>query len=148
MGEQTPANFGTWAHSGYEQEAYFALDDAEREREVRVTKRDGSETWGKVDLISGNALIDFKTNDLRDWSAAKARAMAKEHGQQMSEYVASPDTPANAKGWIVATVPPQSDAVRKVYASELGAYGVGVKYSASEDPADVVRAVREAVRES
>lgn len=145
----TPTVFGTFAHEAYEDAAEEKYgDDADRERRVGVTRPDGSLAEGEVDLMVGNALIDFKTNDMRDWSTGEARTAGHKHGQQMKEYVDSPDTPSHAKGWIIATVPPNSQEVRDVYATTLSEYGVGVKFAKGEDQASVMKEVDKAVRET
>lgn len=145
----TPAKFGTFAHEAY---GYAAADKygdaADIERPVGVTKSNGSLAEGRVDLAVGNALIDYKTCGMRNWTKTEARAAAREHGQQMKEYMDSPDTPANAKGWIIATVPPDSQVMRDAYATTLNDYNVGVKFAKSEDQASVMEAVGKAVKDT
>ena len=96
----TPTKFGTFAHESY---GYAAEDKygegADVERRVGVTKPDGTLAEGEVDLIKGNALIDYKSNDMRGLDDGRGEnARTRQHGQQMKEYVDSPDTPADAKG--------------------------------------------------
>jgi hypothetical protein len=146
QGPETPAEFGTFAHEAYGYAAEDKYGDrADVERRVGVTKPDGRMAEGEVDLTVGNALIDYKSCDMRDWTASEASAAAREHGQQMKEYVESPDTPANAKGWIIATVPPNSQEVRDAYSGRLKEYGVGVEFAKGEDQASVMRATDAAV---
>jgi len=85
---------------------------------------------------------------MRGWSAADARRYAHDHGRQLKEYIDSPDAPSNAKGWIVATVPPESESIRKIFSETLDQYGIGVKFTKSEDPTAVVEAVKSAMRDS
>lgn len=145
----TPTKFGTFAHEAYGYAAEDKYGDAaDIERRVGVTKPGGWLADGEVDLAVGNALIDFKTCDMRDWTTTEARAAAREHGQQMKEYVDSPDTPADAKGWIIATVPPDSQVVRDAYAATLSEYNVGVKFAKGEDQASVMKAVDKAVKDT
>lgn len=145
----TPTKFGTFAHEAYGYAAEDKYGDAaDIERRVGTTKPDGSLAEGEVDLAVGNALIDYKTCDMRDWSTTEARVAARKHGQQMKEYVDSPDTPADAKGWIVATVPPDSQIVRDAYAAVLSEYNIGVKFAKGEDQASVMKAVDKAVKDT
>jgi hypothetical protein len=141
----TPIRFGTFAHEAYSLAAYENFDDVDREVPVIVTKRDGAEAQGRIDTMIGDTLIDYKTNDMRDWDVAKAVSSAKEHGLQMQEYVESPGTSKDARGWIVATVPPRSEEVRQTYANTLARYGVGVKFTGGEDQDTVMEAVKAAV---
>ena len=135
----TPAKFGTFAHEAYGYAAEDRYGDAAYiERRVGVTKPDSSLAEGEIDLAVGNALIDYKTCYMRDWTTTEARAAASKHGQQMKEYVDSPDTPANAKGWIIATVPPDSQVVRDAYATTLNEYNVCLLYT-SPSPRDRTR---------
>jgi len=145
----TPAKFGTFAHEAYGYAAEDKYGDAaDIERRIGVTKPDGSLAEGEIDLAVGHALIDYKTCNMRDWTTTEARAAARKHGQKMQEYVDSPDAPANAKGWIIATVPPDSQVVRDAYAATLNEHNVGVKFAKSEDQASVMEAVDKAVKDS
>jgi hypothetical protein len=145
----TPHEFGTFAHQVYEAHAYLKFDDVENERSVRVIKPDGRIDEGKIDTVlnEGQTLIDYKTSDMRTWDAAQVRVAGRVHGQQMAEYIASPDTPADASGWVIPTVPPERDEVRQMYADRLAEYGVGVKFPESDQPEDVMDAVQSAVDE-
>jgi hypothetical protein len=144
-----PTTFGTFAHDGYEIAADDHFEDVETEKEVRV-QRDpakGQET-GYIDaVVDERYLFDFKTNYMKDWTERDATRHGHEHGAQVKSYVDSPDTPADAKGWIIASVPPDSPDVRKTYSEVLGGYGVGVKYSQSEQQDDVIAAMEEAIDE-
>jgi hypothetical protein len=145
----TPTKFGTFAHQGYGIAAGEKYGEkANIERRVGVTRADGTLAEGEVDLTVGNALIDYKTDDMRDWTTSEARAAAHKHGQQMKEYVDSPDTPIEAKGWIIATVPPRSQEVRSAYAGGLKECGVGAKFAKGEDQTSVMQAVDQAVKET
>ncbi len=148
-GPMTPQTFGTFGHGGYEWAAEERLDDVESNRSVLIIKPDGSEAQGYIDtFINERVIIDYKTNDMRDWGEAEARRYGNEHGQQVQEYVNSPEMPDDARGWIVATVPPESAESRQAYSDAAGVHDVGVKFSASEQQEDVMEAVSEAVAES
>lgn len=145
----TPQTFGTFGHGVYEWAAEEQFEDAESNRSVIVTRPDGSEAQGYIDtLINERVIIDYKTNDMRAWSVADAQRYGNEHGQQVQEYVNSPEMPSDARGWIIATVPPESAEVRQAYADAVGVHDVGVKFSGSEQQEDVVEAVSEAVADS
>ena len=148
--EMTPHGFGTFAHFAYETHADLTFDDVESERPVRVTKPDGSVRQGSVDtaINDDQVLIDYKTGDMRAWDTAKARTEAHKHGRQVREYVDSPDTPEDARGWVIATVPPEIAESRQAYADTLAEHEVGVKFSESEQPEDVMAAAQSAVDES
>lgn len=145
----TPQTFGTFGHGAYEWAAEEHFEDAESNRPVIVTKPDGSEAQGYIDtLIDERVIVDYKTNDMRAWTVADAQRHGNEHGQQVKGYVNSPEMPSDARGWIVATVPPESAEVRQAYADAAGAHDVGVKFAGSEQQTDVMEAVSEAVAES
>jgi hypothetical protein len=145
----TPHEFGTFAHGAYEWSAEERFEDVESNRPVIVTKPDGSEAQGYIDtLINERVIVDYKTNNMRDWSVADAQRYGNEHGQQVKGYVNSPEMPSDARGWIIATVPPESAEVRQAYTDAAGVHDVGVKFSGSEQQADVMEAVSEAVAES
>jgi len=141
----TPREFGKFAHQAYQSAAYETFDDIDNEVPVIVTKPDGTEAQGYVDTMIGNTLVDYKTNDMRNWDAAQAVRFGNEHGQQMREYVESSGTPEDAKGWIVATVPPESEEVRQTYFDTLAGYDVGVKFAEGEDQDSVMDAVKAAI---
>jgi hypothetical protein len=146
----TPHGFGTFAHSAYETHVDLRFDDVENELPVRVTKPDGSVKQGWVDtaINDDQVLIDYKTGDMREWDVQKARKEAQKHGQQVREYMDSPDTPEDASGWIVATVPPVAAETRQAYSDALAEHKVGVKFSESEEPEDVMAAVQSAADDS
>lgn len=147
--EMTPQTFGTFAHQAYEWAAEEHFEDAESNRSVIITKPDGSEAQGYIDtLIDERVIVDYKTNDMRAWTVADAQRYGNEHGQQLKGYVNSPEMPSDARGWIIATVPPESAEVRQAYTDAVGVHDVGVKFSESEQQEDVVEAVSEAVAES
>jgi hypothetical protein len=138
----SPREFGKFAHQAYQSAAYETFDDVDNEVPVVVTKPDGTEAQGYVDTMVGKTLIDYKTNDMRNWDTAQAVRYGNEHGQQMQEYVESSDTPQDAKGWVVATVPPESEEVRQAYADTLAGYDVGVRFAKGEDQDSVLDAVK------
>jgi hypothetical protein len=141
----SPREFGKFAHQAYQSVAYETFDDVDSEVPVVVTRPDGTEAQGYVDTMIGKTLIDYKTNDMRNWDTAQAARYGNEHGQQMQAYVASPSTPQDATGWIVATVPSESEEVRQTYADTLASYGVGARFAKGEDQDSVMDAVRGAV---
>lgn len=144
-----PARFGTFAHEAYQVAADARFDNVDHNVPVIVTKPDGTEGQGYIDtLINDRVIIDYKTNYMPGWSVSDAIRYGHEHGRQIQEYVQSNDTPADAQGWIIATVPPGSDDVRTAYVDALAQYQVGVKFSADEDQDSVMDAVSDAVLES
>jgi hypothetical protein len=145
------AQDGTIDHAIYEQSVEDALDDLENDVSVysneQVTKPDGSQ--GLIDTRVNNTILDYKTNDMRDWTTANAAHYGHEHGQQVQDYVESPDTPADAKGYIIAAGrPPRDPQVQQTYTGTLAEHGVGVKYTAGGEPQDIVNSVKEAVNET
>lgn len=143
-----PHEFGTFAHSAYEQAAEERFEDAESNRPVIVTKPDG-EAQGYIDtLIDERVVIDYKTDYMPDWSVADAKRMGDEYGQQVEGYVNGKEMPADARGWIIATVPPESAEVREAFVDAAGEHGVGIKFSEGEQQEAVMEAVSEAVAES
>lgn len=145
----TPQTFGTFGHQAYEWAAEEDFDDVESNRSVIVTQPDGTETQGYIDtLIDERVIVDYKTNDMRNWSEADARWHGNNHGRQVAGYVNSREMPDDAQGWLIATVPPESADVRQAYTDAAGAHGVGVKFSKGEQQTDVMEAVSEAIAES
>jgi len=147
----TPALFGTFAHAAYEVTAYDRFDNVVNEEPVRITKSDNTQTWGRIDTIVNNrVIIDYKTNDMRDWDVDRARAAGRswEHGPKVKAYVDSPDTPTDSQGWIIATVPPRSEQVRQAYSDTLAEYSVGAKFAEGEDQDSVMKAVAAAVEDT
>jgi hypothetical protein len=141
-----PAHFGTFAHTGYELNAYHHFDDVELERQVRVTKPDGTVNDGKIDLvINENRLFDYKTGSMQNWDDKRALSEASRDGRQMYEYIHSPDTPTDSIGTIVRTVPSKSASVCRAYEAGLIEYGVNVIYSPSEEPDAVTHAIEKAI---
>lgn len=144
----TPHRFGTFAHEAYQVAVGERFDDVDHNVPVIVTKPDGSQAQGYIDtLINDRVIIDYKTNYMPGWSISDAVRYGHEHGRQVQEYVQSEGTPADARGWIIATVPPESADVRTTYVDTAAQYDVGVKF-AGEDTESVVKAVSEAVAES
>ena len=130
------------------QQAIFNSKDVHTEVEVSIQGENGTEQVGRIDaVIDEKHLFDFKTNYMKDWTEKDAIRYGHEHGAQVRSYVDSPDTPGDAQGWIIASVPPDSPDARKTYSDILGSYGVGVKYSQSEQQEDVIRAMEEAIAE-
>lgn len=144
----TPRVFGTFAHQGYEQAAYEQFDEVDNEVPVTIKKPDGTDGQGFIDTMIGDTLIDDKTNDMRDWDAAKAAQFGKEHGERMRAYLDSSGTPKDARGWIVATVGPRDEEIRQAYADTLAGYGVGVQFARTEDQDAVMEAVQAAVNDT
>lgn len=145
----TAGQFGTFAHEAYQAATDEAFDDVDHNVPVIVTKPDGSEAQGYIDtLINERVIIDYKTNYMPDWSVSDATKYGRDHGRQVQEYVQSDGTPADAQGWIIATVPPDSEDVRTAYTGTLSEYGVGVQFSAGEDQEAVMKAVSDAVQAS
>ena len=145
----TPTQFGTFAHEAYQVAADETFDDVDHNVPVIVTKPDGTQAQGYIDtLINDRVIIDYKTNYMPGWSVNDATRYGREHGQQVQEYVQSDGTPNDARGWVVATVPPESEEVRAAYAEALAEHEVGVKFSPGEDQASVMNAVSDAVSES
>ncbi|MBN1922750.1 MAG: hypothetical protein JW892_15990 [Anaerolineae bacterium] len=145
----TARDFGRFAHQGYEVAAENNLDREYVESEVpaRVVNADGMEHEGRIDtLVDGRHVIDYKTNDMRDWVPTQAYQAGLAHGAQVSGYVNSPDLPSDATGTVIATVPPVSSEARQAYADGLAQYGIGVQFSESEDPDDVAGAVQETLK--
>lgn len=149
----TPLKWGRFGHAAYEYYVEYegAFDDVTSEESVIITKPDGVEAEGRIDtLINEKVIIDYKTDDMTDWDAAKATAIARSwsHGPKVKAYVDSPETPQDAKGWIVATQPPKAEEVRQAYADGLAEFGVGVKWAESQHPDQVIDAIRDAVKDS
>jgi hypothetical protein len=141
--------FGNFAHVVYEAAAFWKFDDSVKEVPVLVTYPDGTRGNGRIDnLIDNKVIIDYKTNDMREWGTSDAKQSAQKYGQQIKRYVEADGVPLGCKGWIISTVPPNSPEVRQVYENTLAQYGVRVKFSTSEKPFNVMKAVEEAVRES
>lgn len=144
-----PRSFGRFAHEAYQLSAFYHFDDVDNEVPVVVTKPDGTRVQGYIDtLINDKVIVDYKTNNMRDWSESRARREAKEYGRQVQEYVEADGAPPGCRGWIIATVPPNTSEIAEVYADELKEFGVGVKFCRGESAEDVIRAVEEAIRES
>lgn len=142
----SPQEFGIHAHVAYADAAQDAVtQDSDTEMPVIITNPHSPERMGRIDFIADNKIIDFKTNDMREWTEADARIYAEQHGSQMQDYVNSPDTPVDASGWIVATVPPIHQAVRDVYSEVLKNYKVEVRFSPSESSESVGEIVSEIV---
>lgn len=143
----TPQTFGTHAHIAYIDAAQDRIDRDKvwGEVEVRTSDTDGNLKDGKVDLLVDDKVIDFKTNDMRDWSETTARRFGHEHGKQVQGYVESPDTPENAEGYVISSVPPKSEDVRDTYTQALQDHGVDVRFSKSEAPEDVAEAAADIV---
>lgn len=145
----TPQTFGIFAHQAYEWATEERFDDVESNRSVVITKPDGTEAAGYIDtLINERIVIDYKSNYMPAWNVSEARRYGNEHGQQVEEYVNSKGMPDDARGWIIATVPPESAEVRQAYIEAASAHGVGVKLSAGEQQEDVMNVVSEVVAES
>jgi hypothetical protein len=145
----TPQTFGTFAHQAYEWAAEEHFDDVESNRPVIVTKPDGTEAQGYIDtFIDERIVVDYKSNYMPGWSVSDARRYGDQHGQQVKEYVNSEGMPDDARGWIIATVPPESAEVRDAYADAASMHDVGVKFAAGEQQEDVIDVVSEAVAES
>lgn len=131
--------FGRDAHVAYQRVADNFFDEVEAERPVRVHTESDEELNGRVDLvIDENQLVDFKTNDMRQWSVGEATRFARAHGKQLRDYVDSPDTPDDSVGYIVSTVPPEDAAARATYQDVTAEYRVKVVFSESEQPEDVM----------
>lgn len=144
----TSRDFGRFAHQAYEVAAENNLDNeyVESEAPVQVIDADGNVGYGRIDtLVDERHVIDYKTNDMRDWDSSQAYQAGLKHGKQVSGYVNSPDLPPNATGTVISTVPPISNETRQAYADGLAQYGIGVQFSESEDPDDVTAAVQEAL---
>jgi hypothetical protein len=141
--------FAIAAHQAYELASEAAVKaDSEIEREVEMTQTDGAISYGRVDFMSSNQLIDFKTHYMPKWSESDATRYAKEHGQQMAKYVASPDTPEGAQGTIIVSVPPESQSVRDAYEQGLSNFGVKVQYAENESPETIGKMVADIVKGS
>ena len=142
---------GAIAHDGYQRAVEEALDDTDNGVSVynneQVTNPDGSQ--GFIDTRINNTILDYKTNDMSKWTSGDAVRFGHEHGKQVQGYVESPDTPDNAKGYIIAAGrPPQDTQVKKTYTNTLAEHDVGVKYPSGGEPQDIVNSVDEAFHES
>lgn len=139
------AEFGRWIHQGYGEEAEARFDDAVIEDMVNV-ERDGYVSEGRIDLrVDDKYLFDYKTHDMREWTDTQATRYGDEHGKQMRSYVESWDTPDDAHGWLVSTVPPNSEFVREAYSSAAGKHNVDVIFGKSEQPEDVIDAIENTI---
>ena len=145
----SPTRFGTFAHEAYQVAADETFDNVDHNVPVTVTKPDGVQAQGYIEtLINDRVIVDYKTNYMPRWSVNDATRYGREHGRQVYEYMQSDGTPNDARGWVVATVPPESEEVRAAYAEALAEHKVGVKFSSGEDQVSVMNAVSDAVSES
>ena len=147
---ERPMDFGRFAHEAYELAAYNAFDDIEKEYPVIVMDQDGNEQNGKIDTLivenDKNFIIDYKTNYMKDWSISEAKTKANEFGKQVQGYVEAKGVPSDCKGYIISTVPPESKEVRDEIERVLANYNIGIVFSESEDPEDVVDSIRKAIK--
>ena len=144
-----PMHFGSFAHEAYGLAAADRYENSETEQTISVLDEEGFHVNdGRIDLIVGEKnIVDFKTNDMREWTTEDAVKFAKEHGEQVQGYMNSPDTPEESKGLIVSSVPPKNEEVRKAYAEALADFGVEVGYSSGEDQDSVMEVVDSFVSE-
>lgn len=148
---QWTAQDGTADHVIYQYSVEDALDDPDQDVYVynneKVTNPDGSQ--GVIDTRINNTIIDYKTNDMSLWSVSDARRFGYEHGRQVQGYVESPDTPDNARGYIIAAGrPPRDPKAQEAYTSTLAEHGIGVKYTAGGEPDDIVNSVNETLQDT
>lgn len=140
----TPQLFGTRKHEEFALAAQKEFgEQAQTEVLVDITKIDGTEATGEIDLLIGSFVFDYKTDDTRDWTDGKARSHANEYGRQVQEYVDSPDTPHDARGWIIMTRPSEENDLPAAYVDTLREYGIGCWIAADETPEAVMRAAKE-----
>ena len=145
------AQDGTADHVIYGQAVEDALDDPDKGINVynneHVTKPDGSE--GIIDTRINNVIVDYKTHDMSNWTVRQATNFGHEHGQQVQDYVQSPDTPADAEGYVIAAGRrPNDPLAQQAYTRTLAEHDVGVKYPAGGEPQDIVNSAREAYQEA
>jgi hypothetical protein len=145
------AEDGTAAHTIYERSVEDSLDDQDKDVSVYsnevITLPDGQ--TGIIDTRVNSTIVDYKTHDMSNWKKADAIHFGHEHGQQVENYVNSPNTPTDAKGYIIAAGKPPADAsVQQKYTDTLAGHGVDVKYPVGGEPEDIVTAVEKAVKEN
>ncbi len=144
-----PCEFGVFAHQAYKAAAYDSFDDVDEEVPVIIKGEDGSEQQGYIDnIIDDQVLIDYKTHDMRNYSSAEAEVLAENIGKKMQEYVKALGDSSEHKGYIISTVPPESNEVRKAMEATLAKYDVRIIFSESEQPEDVIKSVKKAVKDS
>ncbi len=153
------ARDGTILHTAYEDAVDDELGDPDNgvyvynNYEVTIEKEDGSLTNGVIDTLIEHGdkatIVDYKTNDMSDWTISEAIHQAHEHGQQVKEYVDSPDTPSNAEGLIIAAGRSSlSSDAQQAYIDTLASYDVEVKFTEGGTPEDIVDAVEAAMSDS
>lgn len=107
------AGDGTRLHGGYEtavERRLLQREDVqfvESEYPVTVTNEAGQLENGRIDSYVEHdnhaTLIDYKSNDMHNWSVEEARRHGSAHGRQMWEYIRSGGTPADSRGYILQT---------------------------------------------
>lgn len=150
---------GTKDHPIYEQAAYDAIDDPDNEvhvwneEAVRIKNEDGSMGIGKIDTRIDHGekttLLDYKTNDMLNWTHSDASRHGHDHGSKMRQYMESPDTPDDSKGTLIQIGRPSKDPIiSDTYHNAAAEHGVNVKFPEGGEPDDVVASVREAMDET
>jgi hypothetical protein len=159
QGEKWSHVDGSIMHSIYEQKAYDELDNPEEgisvwnEEPIFVADAHGNKKIGKVDtrIDHGNntTLIDYKTNDMNDWTEADGRRFGHEHGEKMKEYMESNQTPVGSLGYIIQCGRlPKNEYAKRVYSDSIEQYGGKVLFPDDGTPESVIGSVREAMEKT
>jgi hypothetical protein len=150
---------GTCFHTICQQAVQDEIEDVDQGvevangQEVSLLNDVGEPKKGVVDSIiehqGQNTLVDYKTNDMSQWSIVDASRFGQEHGSQVQGYVQSPEIPKGAKGYIISIGKPSTSLeVTKAYEDALKQHGVDVVFAQGGTPEDVVSAVKTAMNKT
>ena len=134
-GNKWNAQDGTSTHKNVEEYVEDKVTDHEKgifvSSEVEIELESGKN--GKIDTLIEHdnkyTVIDYKTNNMHDWTESDARRYGKEHGQQVQEYVSVLGKSRDTEGYIVALGrQPEDPNVLQTYVDTLSEQGVKIKF--------------------
>ncbi len=150
---------GTRFHSICQQSVQDGIEDVEQDvevingQEVSLLSDTKEPKKGVVDTLVEHqgqyTLVDYKTNDMSQWSVVDAARYGQEHGSQVQSYLQSPKIPQGARGYIISVGKPSpSIEVTNAYKDALKQHEVDVVYAQGGNPDDVVSAVKTAMNKT
>ena len=137
---------GSAVHAIYARRVEEGIEAADPTAEVRVEEAVGlpGGGTGRIDTRIDGLIVDYKTHDMKAWTPTVAARYGNEHGQQLADYVDSPDTPDNARAVLIAAGREADDSeALETYVDALRSHGVEYRSGGDANPEDVLCVINE-----